>query len=57
MNGSWALAILTPWPARSRRPEGGGRLVKLVLRLALKLGELLSALATPAALGTPRKWS
>jgi signal transduction histidine kinase len=24
MNGSWVLTILTPWPARSRRPEGGG---------------------------------
>jgi hypothetical protein len=31
--------------------------VKLVQRLARKLGELLSALATPAALGAPRKWS
>jgi hypothetical protein len=40
------------------RPEGGGVVsVKLVQRLARKLGELLSALATPAALGAPRKWS
>jgi hypothetical protein len=31
--------------------------VKLVQRLARTLGVLLSALATPDALGAPRKWS
>jgi hypothetical protein len=56
MNGLFALGILTPWPAAHRRPEGGGSFVKLVQRLA-RLGELLLALATPAALGGPRKWS
>ena len=56
MNGSFALGILTAWPAVTPRPEGGGSFVKLVQRLA-RLGELLLALATPAALGAPRKWS
>jgi len=48
MNGSFALGILTAWPAVTRRPEGGGSFVKLVQRLA-RLGELLWALAGPAA--------
>ena len=55
MNGSFALGILAPWPA-GFPAEGGGSFVKLVQRLA-RLGELLRALATPAALGAPRKWS
>jgi hypothetical protein len=41
----------------SGQRERGVVSVKLVQRLARKLGELLSALATPAALGAPRKWS
>jgi hypothetical protein len=56
MNGSFPLGILPAWPRGDRRPEGGGSFVKLVQRLA-RLGELLRALATPAALGVPRKWS
>ena len=47
MEGSLGLGILT-----GKR----GCFVKLVQRLA-RLGELLLALATPAALGAPRKWS
>jgi hypothetical protein len=57
MNGSFALGILSALAPRSRWPEGGGRSVKLVQRLARRLGELLLALAIPAALGAPRKWS
>jgi hypothetical protein len=56
MNGSFALGILTAWPAVTPAAGGRGSFVKLVLRLA-RLGELLLALATPAALGAPRKWS
>jgi hypothetical protein len=51
MNGSW---VLTYTDAATGE---GVVFVKLGQRLARKLGELLSALATPAALGAPRKWS
>jgi hypothetical protein len=56
MNGSFALGILSAWPAVTPAARGRGSFVKLVQRLAW-LGELLLALATPAALGAPRKWS
>jgi hypothetical protein len=54
MNGSLALGILTDLAAAVPAAEGGGLFVKLVQRLARRLGELLAA---PAALGAPRKWS
>jgi hypothetical protein len=57
MNGSFALGILSAWPAVVPAARGRGSFVKLVQRLA-RLGELLLALAGPAAaLGAPRKWS
>ena len=57
MNGSFALGILTAWPAVTPAARGRGSFVKLVQRLA-RVGELLLALAGPVAgLGAPRKWS